>query len=617
MEAKKLSIIVTACNAGLTVSHCLDSVLSCSYRNLEVIVVNDASEDDTGTVVRSLMKADRRIKYVELQEHAGKFHARMLGAEHSDGDYVAFLDGDAWISCDFYRRTIQRAEEAEADLVMGELLFSCGKEHYRYGNHWQCRISELGLPGTEMGRIFLEAQGQDRSLEILCNKVCSRALWDRCFPFLHLQEDVMEQQDVMVFSMLFFSFAEYVVNIHGDFVCCLGEECALGEERRHAFLFLRRLFRKEPEASWALDGLDAWEKNLLEEGKEPQHLFTEISGLPYESIKRKILSDSIAVVSFDVFDTLVVRPFYVPTDLFDFLDFYVRDLMGWPDRIGFKERRIEAEQMARERFCGGRDGSEDVTLREIYGVLGELLPLTEEQLELVERREIELELKYCRPRQSAKELFELACYVGKTVVAASDMYLPLPVIEELLALNHYDGICCVFLSNDVGRAKWTGGLYGCMAEQLGVEPGCILHIGDNREADVRQAREAGLEAAYFPRCVDLLMSAVDGVYSGEAFQRIYQGTFGMRRGGDFRRFLGMRILLGMVANRIFDNPFPQFHVESDFNADPRIIGYGVLGPHLFAIADWLIRETERNGYRNLNFMARDGYLPMKAFEIFQ
>ena len=616
---EKLSVIVTAWNAGDCIGRSLESILGCSWRNLEIVVVNDASEDDTGTVVESLRKMDRRIKCVNLSEHVGRYHARMTGAAHSDGDYLAFLDADAWVSCDFYRRTLQKAAGTGADLVMGELLLDCGERRYRYCNHWQCRIADMDASGEAIGRQFLEACGQDVSLEALCHKVIRRTLWDRCCTFLHMQENLMERQADKVFSLLLCSQAGHIVNIHEDFVCCPAERMReydrMDEEARCAFRFLGRLFQKEVDAPWAVEGLEEWEKNPPESGSAEVLLFTEVSGLPYEAIKRRILSSSVEVVSFDVFDTLLVRPFFAPTDLFDFLDFYVRDLLGLPDRIGFKQRRIEAESMARERLCG--NDSEDVTLLDIYGVLEELVPLSSEQLELVMRREIALELKYCRPRQAAKALFDLALHAGKMVVAASDMYLPLPVIRELLSANGYDGIGQVFLSNDRKRTKGTGNLYALMAEELGVETERIFHIGDNLEADVHQAQRCGLQAAHFPRCADLLMNGVEGVYSGEAFHCIYQKTFGMRRARDFQRFLGMRLLLGMVANRLFDNPFPQFHPDSDFNADPRVIGYGVLGPHLFAIADWLVQETKRHGYQNLNFMARDGYLPMKAFEILQ
>ena len=70
-----------------------------------------------------------------------------------------------------------------------------------------------------------------------------------------------------------------------------------------------------------------------------------------------------------------------------------------------------------------------------------------------------------------------------------------------------------------------------------------------------------------------------------------------------------------VANKYFDNPFTAFNKYSDFNADPYLIGYYILGMYTFGISKWLLDETEGQGYTNMVFMARDGYLPMEAYKI--
>ena len=58
-----------------------------------------------------------------------------------------------------------------------------------------------------------------------------------------------------------------------------------------------------------------------------------------------------------------------------------------------------------------------------------------------------------------------------------------------------------------------------------------------------------------------------------------------------------------------------FHSDTDFNADPRIIGYFALGLHMFGVSTWLAEAVKQEGYKNLNFMARDGYLAMECYKV--
>lgn len=330
-----------------------------------------------------------------------------------------------------------------------------------------------------------------------------------------------------------------------------------------------------------------------------------------ETCRERILSEEVEIVSFDIFDTLLLRPFFAPADLFDFLDPFVTEFLGARDSVDFKTYRKEAEQMARQRFASR---GEDVTLDEVYECLGEMLELPQNRAEIIKSREIRMELRFCRPRNFARKLFDLAKSAGKRVVIASDMYLPQSVVEELLEKNGCTGYEKLYLSSSLRRTKATGHLYEYMAEDLGADPGSILHIGDNETADVRRAKSRGLQAIHFPKCRDLLMNAVSGRYSGEVFQKAYGESF-LNRFGVLRDFLGIRAMLAMVANRLFDNPFRSFRRDSDFDGDAELLGYGAIGMHLFALADWLHRETGEEGVDNLCFMARDGHLPMRAFEM--
>lgn len=92
MKANKVSIIIPAYNAGATIMECLNSVFEQTHTNIEIVVVNDGSTDNTEAILIDLI-TDKKIKYA-FQENKGVSSARNLGLELSTGDYILFLDAD-------------------------------------------------------------------------------------------------------------------------------------------------------------------------------------------------------------------------------------------------------------------------------------------------------------------------------------------------------------------------------------------------------------------------------------------------------------------------------------------------------------------------------------------
>lgn len=89
-----VSVIVPCYNLGKYLTRCVDSVLAQTYQDLEVIIVNDASTDDTDATARELLKKDSRVRYVNNIENRHVADARNLGITHSSGRYILPLDAD-------------------------------------------------------------------------------------------------------------------------------------------------------------------------------------------------------------------------------------------------------------------------------------------------------------------------------------------------------------------------------------------------------------------------------------------------------------------------------------------------------------------------------------------
>lgn len=108
-----VSVVVPAYNNEKTIERCLQSILKQTYTNLEIIVVDDASTDDTVCIVKSM--EDERIHCIESY-HAGVSHARNVGITHTNGEYLIFVDADDEIRCDLIALALDIANEADVVL---------------------------------------------------------------------------------------------------------------------------------------------------------------------------------------------------------------------------------------------------------------------------------------------------------------------------------------------------------------------------------------------------------------------------------------------------------------------------------------------------------------------
>ena len=154
---KKISIIIPVYNSEDFLNTCLDSLTKQSYKNLEIILVNDGSPKNCKEIATEYMKKDGRVKYVEHEKNKGLFQARITGFENSTGDYIAFLDADDYVSKDFYRELIQKVEETSSDIVFGKLVMDYGKDNKRIYNLFDFPFEELN--GEECYEEFYNQEG--------------------------------------------------------------------------------------------------------------------------------------------------------------------------------------------------------------------------------------------------------------------------------------------------------------------------------------------------------------------------------------------------------------------------------------------------------------------------
>lgn len=129
----KISIIIPVYNIEKYISATLDSVLAQTYSNIEIVVVNDGSVDQSGTILDAYAAKDDRIKVIH-KENGGVTSARLRGVQDATGEWIGFVDGDDFIEPEMYERLLGNALKYQADISHCgyQMVFPNGRVDYYY-----------------------------------------------------------------------------------------------------------------------------------------------------------------------------------------------------------------------------------------------------------------------------------------------------------------------------------------------------------------------------------------------------------------------------------------------------------------------------------------------------
>ncbi len=299
------------------------------------------------------------------------------------------------------------------------------------------------------------------------------------------------------------------------------------------------------------------------------------SGLTEDSIKS--VDDMVEllagydVVSFDIFDTLVFRPFSSPTDLF----YVVGDRLAFMD---FKGMRTKLEQRARQLEYK-RSGSYEVGIEAIW--------------ELIEREsgidktvgittEVECEVEYCYANPYMKQVYDRLLGMGKQIIIVSDMYLNRGYMEKILDKCGYKGYNELFVSCDYGVNKYGGGLYEKVKACVS---GRMVHVGDNPVSDVKSAKAAGIDSVYYPNVNST--------------------------GKEYRAY-DMSPVIGGAYRGIVNN-----YLHCGNRADSVEYEYGFVygGLLVTGYCSYIHKYVRANGIDKVLFLARDGDILMQVYNL--
>lgn len=114
---KKVSVIIPMYNSEKYITDCINSVINQTYKNIEIIIINDGSTDQSASLCKELVEKDSRVNLINIK-NSGVSTARNIGIENSTGDYITFVDSDDWIKENMIELAVEKINEKKADVVM-------------------------------------------------------------------------------------------------------------------------------------------------------------------------------------------------------------------------------------------------------------------------------------------------------------------------------------------------------------------------------------------------------------------------------------------------------------------------------------------------------------------
>lgn len=296
--------------------------------------------------------------------------------------------------------------------------------------------------------------------------------------------------------------------------------------------------------------------------------------------------DSHDVISFDIFDTLIMRRVLQPQDVLPLVANRLKS-MSFDKSISerFAAARIVADRAMYAQFTSP-------TIECIYDRLADDLGLSYDKASDIMEIELSVEMSVCIPRKEMVKVLNYAISRGKQVFMTSDMFFGKEDIWKILKSAGLNCNCEVLVSCDYDASKEKGTLYSILKEKS--DSTSILHVGDNLEHDISKAKVSGIDTFYVKRSYDILAESS----AAFIFDKIKSDAD--------------RQMLGYIVSELFNDPF----VLNDSKGKLTVRNYRDIACRILPItAVYLayIIDYSRN-YDVLFFASRDGYFLQKMYE---
>lgn len=207
MKEPLVSIIVPVYNVEKYIKRCVESIINQSYSNLEIILINDGSKDNSGKICDEFKLKDKRINVIH-KKNCGVSSARNEGLKHVRGDYITFVDSDDWIEKETIKTFINKLiNKYNYDLIMYGFMRDSGKAYKQIELNDKVNIETY----TNYNDLILEIETLivTEKLNSLCNKIYKREIIDKI--------GVKFDENISIGEDLLFNL-EYILNIRSMYI---------------------------------------------------------------------------------------------------------------------------------------------------------------------------------------------------------------------------------------------------------------------------------------------------------------------------------------------------------------------------------------------------------------
>ncbi len=198
-----VSIIVPIFNAEKNLRRCIDSILNQTYKDIEVILLNDGSSDNSGQICDEYALSDNRVRVIH-KENTGVSDTRNQGISMAEGDYIQFLDSDDWITSDATSSLVRAAVKYQCDMVIADFYRVINERVSQKG-----AIEEAGLMDRHSFATNMMQDPADFYYGVLWNKLYKRSV---------IEEQLLRMDNNISWCEDFMFNLEYVRHIQSIYV---------------------------------------------------------------------------------------------------------------------------------------------------------------------------------------------------------------------------------------------------------------------------------------------------------------------------------------------------------------------------------------------------------------
>ena len=304
--------------------------------------------------------------------------------------------------------------------------------------------------------------------------------------------------------------------------------------------------------------------------------------LDINELKEKI-SEADAV-TFDVFDTLIVRKVFKESDVFKLISFVQNEIKG-----SYVDIRKKAEDKAWAE-------ENNPTIYDIYQQIEKMLHIPEDINNKLLELEVQVEKQILCKRLEVCNIMDQVIQDGKKVYLISDMYLPKEILRDILDDVGIEGYTDLFVSCDYGVSKQEG-LYNIVKDIICPDDNTILHIGDNYYSDIVSAQDAGFNTFQIYSCREMFERSIYSEIIPEP------------------QCLKDSIILGQFILNAFSDPFGKYYPNGklllyDFQKIIRLFIAPIISEYIFFLSD----QIKKKEIEYVVFPSRDGWLLKRMYE---